>query len=143
MRIKAIWVVNATPEGEIVTRLPRDDEALADSRQEKLKGEAGWKAAIDWVNGPRATIDWLLVDGQVAGSGEAYDWNNLRVPMGCSRKGWILAGGLDPDNVSDAISTACPAAVDVASGVTKEGGVLKDPAKVDAFIANVANVDHR
>lgn len=71
------------------------------------------------------------------GSGEAYDWNNLKVPKGCSRKGWILAGGLCPENVGDAIRTAHPTAVDVASGVTKEGGVLKDPSKVDAFIANV------
>ena len=37
-----------------------------------------------------------------------------------------------------AIDTAHPTAVDVASGVTKEGGVLKDASKVDAFIANVA-----
>lgn len=58
--------------------------------------------------------------------------------MGCSRKGWILAGGLRPENVGDAIRTAHPTAVDVASGVTKEGGVLKDPSKVDTFIANVA-----
>lgn len=102
------------------------------------EGKDGWKAAIDWVNGPRCTIDWLLVDGEVAGSGECYDWNNLKVPKGCSRKGWILAGGLDPDNVSNAIATARPTAVDVASGVTKEGGVLKDADKVDAFVANVA-----
>ena len=138
MRIKVVYVVNATAEGKIVTRMPRDDEALAKEREGKLQGKDGWKAAIDWVSGPRATIDWLLVDGEVAGSGETYDWTNLKVPKGCSRKGWILAGGLDPENVSQAIATARPNAVDVASGVTKEGGVLKDPSKVDAFIANAA-----
>ena len=78
----------------------------------------------------------FLVDGVVAGSGETYDWTNLRVPRGCSRKGWILAGGLDPANVGDAIGSCKPTAVDVASGVADEGGVKKDPAKVDAFIAN-------
>ena len=64
-------------------------------------------AAIDWVNGPRRTVDWVLVDGVVAGSGETYDWNELKAPKGASRKGWILlAGGLDPENVSEAIMTS-------------------------------------
>jgi hypothetical protein len=63
-----------------VTRLPRDEEELAAQRKEKLEGKDGWRAAIDWVNGPRCTIDWLLVDCEVAGSGEAYDWKNLKVP---------------------------------------------------------------
>jgi hypothetical protein len=40
--------------------------------------------------------------------------------------------------VGGAIELSHPTAVDVASGVTKEGGVLKDAGKVDAFIANVA-----
>lgn len=51
MRIKAIYVVNATAEGKIVTRLPRDEEELAAQRKTKLEGKDGWKAAIDWVNG--------------------------------------------------------------------------------------------
>ena len=97
--MEAIYVVNATSEGKIVTLLPRDEEELAEQRKGKLEGKGGWTATIDWVNGPRCTVDWLLVDGEVAGSGEAYDWDNLRIPMGCSRKGWILAGGLTPDNV--------------------------------------------
>ena len=136
MKIKAVYVVSAAKDGAIVTPMPGDEEKLCEDRRTKLSGAGGWKAAIDWVNGPRRTIDWLLVDGGVAGSGETYDWTNLRVPRGCSRKGWILAGGLDPENVTDAIGACKPTAVDVASGVADEGGVKKDPVKVDAFIAN-------
>lgn len=135
MSIKAVWVVNADADGRIVTPLPGDEDALVKKRVDAM-GANPVTAAVDWVNGPRRTVDWVLVDGVVAGSGETYDWNKLKAPKGASRKGWILAGGLDPENVSDAIMTTRPTGVDVASGVTKEGGVLKDPARVEAFIAN-------
>ena len=138
MKIKAVYVVSADKDGAIVTPMPGDEEKLCKDRQEKLAGAQGWLAAVDWVNGPRRTIDWLLVDGVDAGSGETYDWKNLRVPRGCSRKGWILAGGLDPQNVKEAIGVCHPTAVDVASGVADDSGVKKDHAKVDAFIANAA-----
>lgn len=135
MSIKAVWVVNADADGRIVTPLPGDEDALVKKRVDAM-GANPVTAAVDWVNGPRRTVDWVLVDGVVAGSGETYDWNKLKAPKGASRKGWILAGGLDPENVSDAIMTTRPTGVDVASGVTTEGGVLKDPARVEAFIAN-------
>jgi phosphoribosylanthranilate isomerase len=48
----------------------------------------------------------------------------------------ILAGGLTPDNVAQAINIAQPAAVDLASGVEKESG-KKDPERLRAFLAAV------
>jgi phosphoribosylanthranilate isomerase len=78
----------------------------------------------------------LLIDGVNAGSGVVFDWSKLKVPRGCSRKGWLLAGGLNPDNVADAVQTVFPNGVDVASGVADEGGVVKDEAKIVAFINN-------
>ena len=113
-------MVNADADGRIVTPLPGDEDALVKKRVDAM-GANPVTAAIDWVNGPRRTVDWVLVDGVVAGSGETYDWNELKAPKGASRKGWILAGGLDPENVSEAIMTTRPTGVDVASGVTKEG----------------------
>jgi len=66
------------------------------------------------------------------GTGRTWDWRLLAqrhssVPM-------ILSGGLDPRNVAEAVAAARPWAVDVASGVESAPGI-KDPAKVEAFIA--------
>jgi phosphoribosylanthranilate isomerase len=135
-RIKAIWVVNADASGAITTPMPGDEAELMKGRVDAM-GANPVTAAIDWVKGPRRTVDWVLVDGQNAGSGETYDWKGLKAPRGASRKGWILAGGLDPTNVSEAVMTTRPTAVDVASGVADESGVAKDKEKIEAFIQNV------
>jgi phosphoribosylanthranilate isomerase len=79
--------------------------------------------------------DFHLVDayvpGQRGGTGEAFDWRLLRQRR--SRVPLILAGGLRPDNVAEAVRAVHPAALDVASGVESELG-RKDPAKVEALI---------
>ena len=133
-RLKAVYVMTASPAGALLTPLPG---ARIEAKPDLMKGEQGWRKAIDWVSQGRRTVDWLLVDGQTPGSGEAYDWRALRVPRGVSRRGWLLAGGLTPENVGAAIAVAHPDGVDVASGVTKACGVLKDPARVEAFVAAV------
>ena len=67
------------------------------------------------------------------GSGRLFDWRlAAEVPDGMRL---ILAGGLDADNVADAIGIVEPWGVDVASGVEAEPG-KKDPTKVRRFIAN-------
>jgi hypothetical protein len=68
------------------------------------------------------------------GSGETYDWRALSAPAGAAR-GWLLAGGLHPGNVADAVAVARPSGVDVSSGVCGPDGLLKDAAKVRAFVA--------
>ena len=57
------------------------------------------------------------------GSGVALDWTRLQTPAYAS-KGWLLAGGLNPDNVASALSLSSPAAVDVSSGVCGPDGEL-------------------
>jgi phosphoribosylanthranilate isomerase len=72
------------------------------------------------------------------GTGESFDWELLadrrsKVPM-------VLAGGLTPENVGEAIAAARPYAVDVVSGVEAEPG-RKDPERVERFFGAVAATD--
>lgn len=84
-------------------------------------------------------IKAFLFDAAEPGSGKSFDWNALsRVPRG-NRK-WVLAGGLNPSNVGDAIHLIHPDMVDVSSSVEKpEGG--KDFHKIHAFIEAVRKAD--
>jgi phosphoribosylanthranilate isomerase len=83
-------------------------------------------------------VDWLLVDKVLAGSGEAPDdWTNLQVPQSLSRRGSLLAGGLDPMNVAAALGAAAPDGVDVSSRVMGLNRIKMDKTKVEAFIQTV------
>jgi phosphoribosylanthranilate isomerase len=75
--------------------------------------------------------------GTPGGTGETFDWQVARQANTC--RPIILAGGLTPDNVAEAIRVAQPAAVDVASGVEAALG-RKDPERLRAFIAAVLPV---
>lgn len=59
----------------------------------------------------------------------------MKIPQSDKAHGWLLAGGLHPDNVADAIAALHPTAVDVSSGVTESDGMTKSEQKVKAFIA--------
>ncbi len=82
--------------------------------------------------------DYHLLDSHVAGlpggTGETFSWELARAHKGPPL---ILSGGLNPDNVADAIEVVRPYAVDVASGVERAPGV-KDAEKLTAFVAAVA-----
>lgn len=65
------------------------------------------------------------------GNARRFDWSLTRDWF--SPGPWVLAGGLDPENVVDAIRQSGAAAVDVSSGVEKTKGV-KDPALIQAFV---------
>ena len=66
------------------------------------------------------------------GTGHVFDWNRLPVNLDFPL---ILAGGLNPDNVSSAVRTVRPAMVDVSGGVESSPGV-KDEHKVREFVLN-------
>jgi phosphoribosylanthranilate isomerase len=84
----------------------------------------------------------LLLDayqpGVKGGTGLSFDWS--RVGSGCSLP-LILAGGLTPDNVRDALEIARPYAVDVSSGVETDKGV-KDSHKMAAFMREIYRFDY-
>jgi phosphoribosylanthranilate isomerase len=80
----------------------------------------------------------VLFEGAVSGSGLAADWDEARDFARATQL--ILAGGLDQDNVADAIRYVRPWGVDVSSGVEKRPGE-KDPAKIKEFVARVRAVE--
>jgi phosphoribosylanthranilate isomerase len=75
--------------------------------------------------------DILLLDAPVPGSGVTWDWAGK--PLSGPGEKWVLAGGLTPDNVRNAVEGARPWGVDVSSGIERSRGV-KDPALITAFI---------
>ncbi len=75
--------------------------------------------------------DLLLLDAPVPGSGSTWDWSVKAFAEPGER--WLLAGGLSPRNVQEAIRSARPWGVDVSSGVESSRGV-KDPALITAFV---------
>jgi phosphoribosylanthranilate isomerase len=88
-------------------------------------GDPAIAAALDYG------ADAVLVDAPRPGSGQVFDWSMAEVPDGVPL---LLAGGLTPGNVAEAIHRVHPWGVDVASGVEASPG-RKDPVKVRAFIA--------
>ena len=74
----------------------------------------------------------ILFEGTKSGSGEVANWREAAAISAETQM--ILAGGLDADNVADAIQAVDPWGVDVSSGVESEPG-MKDPEKIQMFIA--------
>jgi len=87
------------------------------------------------------TIDAVLVDSRTAtaagGTGQFFNWTLAAETLfqNAVHKHLVAAGGLNPENVAEAIATLHPWGVDVVSGVEDAPG-RKDPAKVRAFVAN-------
>ena len=111
---------------ELVTSIMNSLPGLLTVKALRVGEEVALKAAAAYA------VNHLLLDGNAGaafgGAGETFDWELAR---GIERV--ILAGGLTPQNVADAIRTLRPHAVDVASGV-ESSPRKKDPEKVAAFI---------
>ena len=80
------------------------------------------------------------IKGKPGGTGATFDWSLAILARKLLRKPIILAGGLNPGNVFDAIRAVRPYAVDVSSGVESSPG-NKDLAKVKEFIDHVREAD--
>ncbi|NKI35913.1 phosphoribosylanthranilate isomerase [Wenzhouxiangella sp. XN79A] len=92
--------------------------------------------AVDYADWPDASA--LLLDahaaGGMGGSGQRLDWSVLTPPD----RPWILAGGLAPDNVAEAVRALGPPAVDVSSGVESAPGI-KSGNLMNQFLRGVSN----
>jgi phosphoribosylanthranilate isomerase len=87
--------------------------------------------------GARGLLLDAYVEGNHGGTGKSFDWTMIpsRLPLPI-----VLAGGLTPENVAQAVRRVRPWAVDVSSGVESTRGV-KDAAKIAAFIRGARDAD--
>ena len=89
------------------------------------------RSADDLKRAMESEADYLLLDNG-AGTGEAFDWSLISgaeaLKGGEAARPWILAGGLGPDNVAEAVRRFRPYAVDLSSGAETDG--WKDPEKM-------------
>ena len=84
---------------------------------------------------PNSRANYLLFDAPVAGSGQTFDWGQLDTAE--LVQPFFIAGGLNEDNVAQAIQHFTPYAVDVSSGVETDG--QKDQEKIRRFIERAKN----
>jgi phosphoribosylanthranilate isomerase len=100
--------------------------------------------ALDVVSRASKLFDAVLLDsfadGKYGGTGIVHDWElSKRVKQTIYPKPLILAGGLTPENVAEAVRIVEPYAVDVSSGVELQPGI-KDHKKLIEFIKNAKDV---
>ena len=119
------------------------------TRRPVIRGLA-WKPGVikDWSRCPG--VDCILIDASVPGAGAPLDWpaiaSVVSAERACAREHaghdipLMLAGGLDPANVGDAIKALHPDIVDVSSGVETSRGV-KDAGLIRAFCDAVRAAD--
>ncbi|KAF3333140.1 N-(5'-phosphoribosyl)anthranilate isomerase 1 [Carex littledalei] len=107
---RIIYVLHADDSGNLINNVPSEDCLL---------------------------VDWVLVDSAKGGSGKGFNWKEFKLPPIKSKNGWLLAGGLHPDNVSEAVSLLRPDGVDVSSGICAPDGINKDPERIASFMNNV------
>ncbi|XAR65949.1 Phosphoribosylanthranilate isomerase [Bertholletia excelsa] len=89
-----------------------------------------------------AMVDWVLVDSATGGSGKGFNWSQFKLPPVRSQYGWLLAGGITPDNVSEALSILKPQGVDVSSGICAADGIQKDKSRILSFMRAVHSTNY-
>lgn len=83
-----------------------------------------------------SSADYVLIDSG-SGSGNVFDWDLVKT----FDRPYFLAGGLNPQNVEEAIRTLKPYAIDVSSGIETDG--LKDVRKMTDFVRTARSVSER
>lgn len=113
---------------------PEDTRFVRERVPFVIQGFAAGDPLLDQAE--RYVADAILIDSPHPGSGDVFDWSLAEgAPPG---RRIVMAGGLTPANVADAIARVRPWGVDVATGVEAHGAEpgRKDPRKVRTFIAN-------
>lgn len=134
-------LINALCREKIISCIQlhgKESDEYISGLRDMLSGTVIWKAykirsAADLEAALLSKADMVLLDNG-AGTGKCFDWSLLE---GFPRP-FILAGGLTPANVSDAVSRFHPYGVDLSSGVETEG--IKDRGKIFAAVAAARRV---
>jgi len=95
---------------------------------------------LDLASGSAKMPARFLFEGAHSGTGERADWPAAAALA--DRAELVLAGGLSPDSVEEALAAVAPWGVDVSSGVERAPG-YKDPARIAAFVERVRRWDQR
>lgn len=101
----------------------------------RMKPELDIVEKVAEYSSSRGILLDTYVKGVPGGTGQTFNWNEIP----SSLRNVVLAGGLNPENVADAVRIAKPYAVDVSGGVEMSPG-KKDPQKVAAFIENARSI---
>lgn len=133
------YVISAVGDGgvDLIQLHGEEDEDYIRELKEALPGKRvikvfKVKGHEDIGKANRSSADLILLDSGVGGTGRVFDHSLLSE----IERDYILAGGLNEDNVSGAVSNGGPhlMGVDVSSGVETEG--VKDPGKMKRFVIN-------
>jgi phosphoribosylanthranilate isomerase len=103
----------------------------------RVKADTDIALAAAQFSSARALLLDAYVKGLPGGTGERFNWEVIPAQL---RSKIILAGGLDAQNVANAISQVRPFAVDVSGGLEAEKGI-KCPAKINKFMEEVNNAN--
>jgi phosphoribosylanthranilate isomerase len=123
---------------EVYSYLPEDRR----DRLRKIKTVIVWEGFElrfdSYAAVPDVVDTWLFDSG--TGSGQTFDWQATRKKLGARQGQFVVAGGLNPENVGAAIRSFRPWGVDVVTGVEREPG-RKNPEKLKAFVAAVRKAE--
>jgi phosphoribosylanthranilate isomerase len=133
--ITRVAVSHTTSPDDLEQILALHPDAIQISHPFEFRNNPGAKVirVIGRYTSMPADCDAIIVD-ESHGSGRDFDRSHARDVVQRSKVPVILAGGLNPENVAEAIRQVQPYAVDVASGIEKVPGI-KDHRKIAAFIA--------
>ncbi len=124
---------------EIYGQLPRDRRSFMRIIKTILVRD-GFAQKFESMKSADSVINaWLFDSG--SGSGVTFDWKVAREKLGMTER-FIIAGGLTPENVGQAMAEFSPWGVDVVSGVERERG-QKDHEKLKAFVAAVRKAEQQ
>mgnify|MGYP002382719306 CR=1 FL=1 len=150
--VDTVLVVATTPVAEAVTlaeeigvsvlqlhgHYTAEDFAYATSHFPRVWRATSLKKNPDLHVGAEGE-ELILLDAPKAGGGETWDLSALVASRPDGK--WLLAGGLSPDNVAEAVRTTGCWGVDVSSGIEGDVPGVKDPARMRRFVEQVRRAD--